>query len=456
MTLSLRYKYQSSLEQTKLAEERLAISKEKETATIAQLAKLESKRVEIQKEIDAADPEINKLNEEITKLREQIASCEVQITNASELIKGGDKQYLELKESLAQDHQNVETIRTQYTEVQESLGAEKQSVEDIEGELDEVSYQLDQNESELHAALTDIDQNKAKIAEATRVIDSLKIRSESAIRQREKYEQQKNDIINRTSSAQTEFSQKKILMDAAELKVASFKRKVDDHIVEKRELENRATALEEEIAQTRASQAEIKESLLEKQSYVKSLVEIAEKQSNTAQLISNLRKLLNQSSITATVLSDKISFNEAALTELSPSARAIFDKWSTRILLNSSEDLEKASKMIAEINLGEVPAYLANNVPPRTAHAEIDAPRFTDFLTIDSEATNVQELCRTIFYLESFDQYLDLKKNYKEDSQPSQQTVISSFENKNFSGRPERRRPDEGYHRKIRKRNKSS
>ena len=47
-------------------------------------------------------------------------------------------------------------------------------------------------------------------------------------------------------------------MDAAELKVASFKRKVDDHIVEKRELENRATALEEEIAQTRASQAEIK------------------------------------------------------------------------------------------------------------------------------------------------------------------------------------------------------
>ena len=95
MTLSFRYKYQSSLEQTACRGAFSYIERKRncDNCTAGKLRANESKY----KEIDAADPEINKLNEEITKSR-AIASCEVQITNASELIKG-DKQYLELKKA---------------------------------------------------------------------------------------------------------------------------------------------------------------------------------------------------------------------------------------------------------------------------------------------------------------------------------------------------------------------
>ena len=115
----------------------------KESETLAEISGLEARHLELQSQLDEADPDIQALQEKIALMREKIARAESTLKNAGERMDSGARRLTSISEELAEDDANLKVLETQVDASRQELSqaenvakALKDAIESFETEVE--------------------------------------------------------------------------------------------------------------------------------------------------------------------------------------------------------------------------------------------------------------------------------------------------------------------------------
>jgi chromosome segregation protein len=330
----------------------------KEAAAIAAISGYEARHVELQSQLDDADPELQQLVEAISIAREKVARGESTLKSTAERLEFGAKRLRDIAEELSEDDSNlrvlegqVDASRKEVSNAETVAGTLREAIESFEAEVENASeaaqvYQVRMEEFE------------DEIRNLERLIENNKFRTESLNRDLDKTRRELAEENTRLTTLESELNEATCELAVAEEKASGKKQGLDKEIREKHDRENAVAARYVQIKNSNLLRDGLKEKYHEARARYTSLQEL---EAGATDVASSFTKLKTEepasANLVAGLLTDFISFSEGA-TELPKKAAAAFERWAERLVIEDMNKFNDLVRLSHQHGLGTLPVSI--------------------------------------------------------------------------------------------------
>jgi chromosome segregation protein len=330
-----------------------------EIKAVTDLSVMEARVEELQSSLAESDPELEQVREEISHLREQIVRAESFITSALKTLEGGQRRMLELDTQIGEEQENlkaletsVETKTTDFDRLSTELERLKDMIESFQDEVDSVeeAAQVFQNRSQ------DLED---EVRNLEHLLESNRLRCESIERDRKRlliefqtYNERKEALDNNVRSLTEKTEEARALLNDRQSGL-------DQELQMKQDLELNVQRREQWMRESSKLRDQHKEAYLTARAKLKSLEEL---EFSSEDVRSGIKRLTQKYPETETLilgsLTDFVAF-EDGIKEWAPRAVTSLEKWTDRIVVQSSIELNALAALIQEEQLGSIPLSVA-------------------------------------------------------------------------------------------------
>jgi len=383
-----------------LAEKSIEEATQGQSASLERIGELETELAKVQEEIEKADPGLRHMQEKISLIREQIARAENTIQNSDKNVVTHEGRLAEIAESLIQEQADFEVLQAQLQSSEEENAAAGAETGELEKILAEVQTKVDMIDERKQVFQDKLDDFEDELSNLHRLAESNKVRQESIEKEFDKNAEQRDLADEKLTAIKLEQGQLQILLDAAELKVASEKKGIEKDLFRKRELK-------EKLEKDQDSHTDILEKLgVAKENYItiKSRMAALQDQLSSAEGPAQIAALVKEHGRDGFeflgVLTEKFNFKDN-YQELSIRARKALEKWLERVVLPTVQDVSGFLEFTKNQDAGGFAFSCLEDIPEVDASwtdwaAKFDLQELSDFAGLKD--SRLQKLLATIFY----------------------------------------------------------
>ena len=331
-----------------------------EIKAVTDLSIMEARVEELQSTLAESDPELEQVREEISHLREQIVRAESFITSALKTLENGQRRMLELDGQIAEEQENlktleqsVETKSTDYDRLTGELERLKDLVESFQDEVDQVeeAAQVFQNRSQ------DLED---EVRNLEHLLESNRLRCESIERDRKRlliefqtYSERKESLDNNAKGLEEK-------VETARAVLNDLQSGLDNELQTKQDLELSIQRREQWMREASKLRDQHKETYFTARARLKSLEELEFSSEDVASGMKRLAQKYPQThDLVLGTLTDFVAF-EDSIQEWAPRAVQSLEKWTDRIVVKGSQELNQLAALIQEEQIGSIPLSVAS------------------------------------------------------------------------------------------------
>ena len=344
----------------------------REVESSTALAHYEARQLELQMQLESADPELDVMQEEVSTIREQIARSESTMVNAQERILSGEKRLVQAETETSEDSENLKVLEAQLDAATTELSTAEAEAKRLREEIENFQTEVDAVDESAMVFQNRIEEFDDEVRNLDRMIESSALRTEAGKREIQKVSKEVDEIQIRHQTLDAEVLE--LAAKEADLKARAADQKVglDKEIAERQAREGalaqRMTALK--TAQT--DRDSTRERYLDVRVRHASLKEILE---NLCDSREDIRKLMEDErarKLVKGMLTDFIGFKNDA-SELSKRGISAFERWADRLVIQSIADLNQVVRICHEMELGVLPITVVDLWSTGTDDAKIKA-----------------------------------------------------------------------------------
>lgn len=326
-----------------------------EARWIAELSSFEARVEELQSQLSEADPELDQLREEISHLREQIVRSEGTITAALKTLDQGQRRRNELAQAIEEDQEGLRNLETLVDQKNADYSRLESEVERLQDLLASYQDEVDQVEEAAQVFQNRSQELQEEIRNLELLLESNRLRCESIERDRKRIQQDRQNHLERQSSLEqnaASFSEK---IEQARKLLNERQAGLDQELQTKQELELDLQRRDEALRGQQQQRDIHKDAYLRARARLTSLEEI---EATSGDLRSHLKQLLTKHPTAQKhvrgLLTDYIAFQDQ-ISEWSARAIFSFEKWSERLIVPSTTDLNELVRLISQEQLPTLP-----------------------------------------------------------------------------------------------------
>ena len=373
------------------------------------IGKLDLSVQELQKALAEADPELDQIREDISILREQIARAEGTISSAMDAIESGEKRLLELDESLDNEDQGLDILRqqvektmTEYDSAQENMQTCKDVIESFLTEVEQVeeSAQVFENKTE------DLED---QVRNLDRLLESNGLRCESIERERTRITSDLGERREKLDRLREDLGQMNAKVCDVEDKVTEKQSFLDEGIAAKQEIEEQLEELRRSLDSKKSEREELREQFFEKKARHNSLQALEDQSDSITETLDKLAGAGFDNGRILGVLTDGIQY-KGDQAQLPNGAKASFEIWAERALVNNIDDLQELGSVMKQNQLGSLPLSVLSDVKSCSFSHDSLLP-LSSYLEIKNEiGGDLSDFLSRLFILKSGRSLKELKQ----------------------------------------------
>lgn len=401
----LGHDYQHFKEKLTELQEVVANEATKEVASTAALAHYEARQLELQLQLESADPELESMQEEVSTIREQIARHEGSIANATSRIQMGEKRQGDSETEALEDSENLKVLETQLDAAALELSTAEKEALRLREEIENFQSEVDGVDESSHVFQNRLEELDDEIRSLEKLIESNGLKAESARRDAQKNKRELDEQAQRFETIQQETSELKVREEAMKSDASGQKAGLDKEISERQAREG---ALAQRLIALKKAQIErdqTRERYLDVRARHSSLGEMLETLGDIRADVQKLRQDERASSLLKGMLTDFIAFKDEA-SELSRRGVSAFERWADRLVVQSVDDLNALVRLCHELELGALPVTVMDMWSHHGDQAQIDAwaekhdaEKFSPYIKITKKLDGLPELLGNTFHI---------------------------------------------------------
>lgn len=391
----------------KLTELRELVANEstKEVQSVAALAHYEARQLELQLELESADPELDAMQEEVTTIREQIARNEGTMANAMSRIQTGEKRQQDSEIEAQEDSENLKVLEAQLDAATLELSTAESEARRLKEEIENFQSEVDTVDESAQVFHNRLDELEDEIRSLERLLESNSLKAESAKRDSQKTQREIDEQSLRFESIKLETTDLKSREEAMRSDASGQKEGLDREISER---QNREGALAQRLVASKIAQAErdqVRERYLDVRARHSSLGEVLENLGDIRADVQKLQQDERSAKLYKGMLTDFIAFKDEAA-ELSRRGISAFERWADRVVVQSLDDLNALVRLSHELELGALPVTVMDMWAKSGDQTQIaawaekhDAEKFSPYIKITKKLDGLPELLGNTFHI---------------------------------------------------------
>ncbi len=333
-----------------------------ETESLALVAGLESRHLELQSDLDESDPEIQILQEKIAMIREKIARAESTLKSSALRLGSGAKRLLDLKKEIAEDDQNLNVLEGQVESSLRSLGDAENATRLLNSTIESFDYEVESATEAAQVYQSRMDEFQDEIRNIERLIESNKFKSEQCSNDLRRFERELNEGKQKSEILDQSVRNTSLELDQVKEQAQHTKQGLDIEIKTKHEREASVAVLYRQNKEALERRDKLKEKYHEVRAKLKSLQEIEKGATDVGATVKQLSETADGQRILENLgglLADQISFNSDAV-ELPRHLCAAFEQWTERLVVNDLKTLGDLVRISHKQTLGAMPICLVH------------------------------------------------------------------------------------------------
>ena len=275
-TTLFSFGYYKNLDKKNSIHERLEKLDSKQGTIAESLLNLDGKLSEIQEQLDEADPEVQAMQEQITITREQIVRSENIIADAEKFHQSGGSRNEELDRLIAEESKNLEEFQAQLDAAQAEVDSAKSDAQEFEKKLESVSAELERFENSKSSYSSELENFEDEIKNIERLIASNELRIENNLQNKEDLQSDKKNNQGRLRDLEQEYGEILILLEAAQVKVASERKGIDSKLLQKQTIVESTKVNDDKLQELGEQRDDLKQKYIECKTKISSLKELAD------------------------------------------------------------------------------------------------------------------------------------------------------------------------------------
>jgi chromosome segregation protein len=326
-----------------------------EAETLSQVSSLEARLVDLQGQLDEADPDIQLLQEKIASAREQIARGESTLKSATERVDGGTRRLSAIAEELSEDDANLKVLEGQVDGALRSMAQAEQIAKELTEAIANFEYEVEAASEASQVYEGRMEEFDDEIRNVERLIESNKFRTEQVDKELTRAAQEAAQEEQRCVALRSELSATTVELHAAEQRAGATQAGLDQEIRDKHDREATVAECYRQIKAANAKRDELREAYHAAKGRYTSLSEIEDGTTDLTASIATLKQQGPQfASLVNGMLTDFIGFG-AASSELPPKAAAAFERWAERLVVSGLDQFNSLVRLAGQHGAGALP-----------------------------------------------------------------------------------------------------
>ena len=393
---------------TKLLEvsHQLETDSDSEVRWIAELSSYEARVEELQSQLSESDPELDQLREEISHLREQIVRAEGAITAALKTLDQGQRRRQDLESTIKDDQESLSQLEVQVNQKTVDYSKMHADVEHLQELLASFQDEVDQVEESAQVFENRSQELQEEVRNLEMLLESNRLRCESIERDRKRLLVEAQNHQQRQVSLEQNVKSFESKIDEARSVLSDKQSGLDQELLLKQQIEGDLHQREDLIREQQKQRDLHKDAYMHARARLTSLEEI---EASSGDLRSSMNQLLSQHPSSQELmlgsLTDFITLKEG-ISEWSSRAVHALEKWSERLLLKGTHELNEIVRLAHQEQLSSLPLSVvslwdAGELAAIEAWAQrFDALPCLNFLNLQTAAeTWLKPFLRRLYYL---------------------------------------------------------
>lgn len=356
------HNYEHFNQQKSLLDNAAEQESQKEAELLATTAAMESRHLELQGQMDDADPELQKLQEQVTVLRERIASSEGLLKSARERIESGGKRLLNIAEEVQEDDANLRNLEALAEKAREEMGRCEASVNGLKDAISNFEGEVESADEAARVYQSRMEEFQDEIKNLIRLVEQNRVRTETCDLELKKAKQATAEELQAVEQLSGQLGTIDLELGEAEAKAAMVKEGLDQEIKDKHDLEAAIARRYSEIKAANAARDSLKERYHAQKARYQSLSEL---EAGTTDVAGDLGKLRDQApDVAETVLGllpEFLRFRSEG-EGLPPKAKAAFERWTERLLVAGLGHFNELVRAAHRLDLGSLPVSVLSRL----------------------------------------------------------------------------------------------
>jgi chromosome segregation protein len=377
-----------------------------EVRSLTELTGLEARVEELQSQLSESDPELDDMREEISHLREQIVRAEGTITASLKTLEQGQKRALDLEAAIREDQESLKQYETLVDQKTSDYGRIQTEVERLKDLLDSFQDEVDQVEEAAQVFENRRQDLEEEVRNLELLLESNRLRCESIERDRKRLLIEFQNHETRQQSLEQNFKGFEDKIEEARETLNHRQAGLDQELQLKQNLELDIQRRDEVLKDKYRQRDTHKDAYLQARARLSSLEEMEVAHND---LRSSLKALTDKhpeaKRLMKGTLTDFIGFQDS-IQEWSPRAIHAFEKWSERLIVEDTRQLNDLIRLINQDQLASLAISVAslwdrNELQVIADWADrYDALPCLDFLKVQTGVEGwLQPLLKRLYYL---------------------------------------------------------
>lgn len=383
----------------------LETDSDSEIRAMTDLASMEARVEELQSQLAESDPELDQIREEVSHLREQIVRAESTITAALKTLENGQRRMNELDANIHEEQESLKSLEQQLdmkAAEQEKMSGEVERLRDL---IESFQDEVDQVEEAAQVFENRSSELEDEIRNLELLLESNRLRCESIERDRKRLLIEFQSYDERRQSLDQGIQNFEERIDFARSQLNEKQAGLDQELILKQETEQEMQRRDQWMRETARIRDAKKETYLTARARLKSLEELEFSSEDVRSGIQQLNeKYPETNQLILGTLADFVSFREGR-EEWATRALNALEKWTDRLVVSSTRELNELARLIQQEQLGSIPLSVASTgkTGDLTAWAQrFNAQHCSVVLNVQGGSPDwVQTLLKRLYYLPS-------------------------------------------------------
>ncbi len=313
-----------------------------EAEALSQISNLEARHLELQAQLDDADPDIQALQEKISIVREKIARSESTLKSSTERLDASLRRNASIDDELAEDDANLKVLEAQTERAREEVSQAETLARDLNEAIESFEFEVETANEAAQVYQSRIEEFEDEIRNLERLIENNRYRTEQLVKDIDKNTALAAEELTKAAQFEADIVSVRAELAEREEKAGLTRSGLDKEIKEKHDRETAVQTRYTQIREANQKRDNLRETYHSTKARFTTLSEVA---SGATDVMGSLAELKEKEGdlqhLTYGLLTDFISFSETAK-ELPAKARVALERWSERLLvrdLNRFNDL---------------------------------------------------------------------------------------------------------------------
>ncbi len=327
----------------------------KEAETLADISGLEARHLELQGQLDEADPDIQALQETIALMREKIARAESMLKSATERMDSGTRRLASISEELAEDDANLKVLESQVDGARHELSQAESIARSLSEAIESFEQEVENANEAAQVYQSRMDEFEDEIKNLERLIESNKIRAEGLDKDIERAHREASEEDQRRAVLSDEIKTVEVDLRAAEKRAGATQAGLDQEIREKHDREAAVAQRYHQIKDANVRRDGLREKYHEIKARYTSLSELDQGATDVAGSLAKLKSdAPGIDDVVSGLLTDFIAFGPKAV-ELPQKAALAFERWAERLVIRDLNNFNDLVRTAHKHGLGTLP-----------------------------------------------------------------------------------------------------